>query len=126
MLQLRQKVAIDIAKINMTLKQLLYWMELKPEQYVPVMDSQLAHLGEWADEVHTFLCNDKNPKVFYLAMHIYPLPQLPEYLYIYERQMSRKVASSIKTYMDTIPKIKELYASNRQQIVVRVFPSACW
>lgn len=117
MLQLRQRVAIDIAKINMTLKQLLYWMELKPEQYVPVLDSQLAHLGEWADEVHTFLCNDKNPMVFHLAMHIYPLPQLPEYLYIYERQMNRKVASSIKVYLDTIPKIKHLYAANRQQLI---------
>lgn len=116
MLKSRQKVVIDIAYINMTLKQLLYWMEMKPEIYVNALDSQLVRLGGWAKEVHAFLLKEENPMVFKLTRQIYPMTDLEYYLAIYKTQMPPNVASSIKTYVSTILKINKLYNTYRDKV----------
>ena len=54
----RQKVVYDIACINKVMKELACCSALRPGSYYPMLDDELASLGEWTAEVYAYIKED--------------------------------------------------------------------
>lgn len=102
----RQQAAIAIAKISETLRNLKYWMDLKPETYVTALDAQLVHFGEWAQDLADYLLSDPNEKVYQMLWIIGPPKHLQTYVDLYGSAMPSNVRNSLLAYIPIIEKLR--------------------
>lgn len=109
----RQKVVYDIACINKVMKELACCSALRPGSYYPLLEDELANLGEWTAEVYAYIKVDDSAIVGQLVELMYDYPELRQYQERHRSVMPLNVSSSISQAGVLLPKLRR-FISNRQ------------
>lgn len=110
----RQKVVYDIACINKVMKELACCSALRPGSYYPMLDDELASLGEWTAEVYAYIKEDDSAIVGQLVELMFEYPELRQYQERHRSVMPLNVSSSISKAVVLLPTLRR-FISNRKR-----------
>lgn len=113
-MKLRQKVVFDIAYINKAEKIFFSWDIFSNAMSFSQLDSQLACLGMWVEEVYSYLTQNKNAMVLHLASGICRAAELIPIVEEYQGLLSKEALDSVNLFFKVEPKLRALISKSQQ------------